>query len=961
MLVAIILISAIILGTLTTNNNIFGFIAYEGNIKTYEDNVNIEKNSSGYYVWVPSENITGYLNSIKLSGEYKGTGIAKIFLEDGDGNKYLITSIDASPSFHRITGYLIKGGKQLTPQIKETTPSSTQNKLTTKSIKALTKMQIVPFIYQCEETCSLLDKKLNYSSYKLYFEINGAGTITINQIQYSIVANNQSNKVENKTNLTTSNLTTPSEKIYRKIKDDKNFDVSINQAEFNGSNLVIVFSHNSTKEQPFYIIGNVTYGFSKNPAPPNENITLTIYNWDGSKFLLQVGNQSEVFEFEIVNQTKVNTTNKTANISISNISLVNLNGKPLSAKIIIQNTSSNGKLTTMNVGTPKKTVIIIPQNVPVKTMKIVGIDLSKNPKIVIDKINKTNKFSKMYIIDPTNTDFEKAEVTVDAAKGNVLLKCKTWNTTTQTCEDPCNGTKCNIPKWQKVMDLTPGESYTFTMTKEDPAFGEVNISSCAAEEKSSKGSWDSSCDYPDGSALISDGGNVETHDYSSSTFGGDTYAGVKITASNTSATDCASIKKVYLCYEWWDSGNPNDCDISVDANGGSSFTAVTTTCPGTTANPGLTCTDVTSLESWSCSSFFGSSGTKAQAKSEMTATSSLFGNSGTATWDALYFNVTYNAYPKWSNPSTNDTNHNVPTKFSVYWTDDYGLSGYIFSTNNSGSWVNDSWVSLSGTTSWVNVTKTLTSTNGAVVGWRVYVNDSDGAWNDTGIQTLTTTNTAPTLTTNPTVNDTSPNQDDLIKCNPGTYSDANRDSKSADYWRWWNITGTPSIVGTNQILNLSAIGASGGEVYICSQKVYDGYDNSSWYNSTNNATVISPSCIVSLNTSTINFSSVSPGTDTGSTNQVVNVTNSGNAQATNVTIKGTAWSDGGSNTMPVGQTEWGTSGFAYGSGTALTTSDAVVTSNLGAGSSILIYFGLGVPQGQAAGSYTQTITLSMNC
>ena len=128
------------------------------------------------------------------------------------------------------------------------------------------------------------------------------------------------------------------------------------------------------------------------------------------------------------------------------------------------------------------------------------------------------------------------------------------------------------------------------------------------------------------------------------------------------------------------------------------------------------------------------------------------------------------------------------------------------------------------------------------------------------------------------------------------------------------------------------------------------------------ATVTVPSvCTVSLNTSTISFSSVSPGTDTGSTNQVVNVTNSGNAQATNVTIKGTAWSDGGSNTMPVGQTEWGTSGFAYGSGTALTTSDAVVTNNLGAGSSVLIYFGVGVPSGQAAATYTQTITVTMNC
>jgi len=47
--------------------------------------------------------------------------------------------------------------------------------------------------------------------------------------------------------------------------------------------------------------------------------------------------------------------------------------------------------------------------------------------------------------------------------------------------------------------------------------------------------------------------------------------------------------------------------------------------------------------------------------------------------------------PKWSLNSTNNTLAAQPTLFSLKWTDAVGLSGYIFSTNNTGSWHNDSW------------------------------------------------------------------------------------------------------------------------------------------------------------------------------------------------------------------------------------------------------------------------------
>ena len=83
--------------------------------------------------------------------------------------------------------------------------------------------------------------------------------------------------------------------------------------------------------------------------------------------------------------------------------------------------------------------------------------------------------------------------------------------------------------------------------------------------------------------MENDDGTLETH-----TYGTNKYAGVRIQSVNTSVT-CSSIDEVYICYEWWAEVGDTliDCDISVDANGGANYTAVNSSCPGTTANPGV--------------------------------------------------------------------------------------------------------------------------------------------------------------------------------------------------------------------------------------------------------------------------------------------------------------------------------------------------------------------------------------
>jgi hypothetical protein len=164
------------------------------------------------------------------------------------------------------------------------------------------------------------------------------------------------------------------------------------------------------------------------------------------------------------------------------------------------------------------------------------------------------------------------------------------------------------------------------------------VSTCSAENNAAKGSFATACDVPTGASLQFDDTSLETQTYRKSTYGG-----VRIQSVNTTVTNCNAVSDVFICYKWWRTATatPQDCDISVDANAGASYTAVTTTCPATAEPTGVTCTNVTTLETWTCANFFGSTGTRAIAKSEISRVGTGAATTETATWDVLFFNVTY--------------------------------------------------------------------------------------------------------------------------------------------------------------------------------------------------------------------------------------------------------------------------------------------------------------------------------
>lgn len=186
-------------------------------------------------------------------------------------------------------------------------------------------------------------------------------------------------------------------------------------------------------------------------------------------------------------------------------------------------------------------------------------------------------------------------------------------------------------------------NFTFRVEPNPPV--KVNVRACTAGEMENaantyngacKGTYPAVCSNNQSDDLLScDADGFETQTYDRNKF-----TGIHVQVGNTSITDCNNITEVFLCRELWASSrNLQNCLIAVGANGNASYSTVTTACPDTASNSGIVCTNVTSLESWTCSSFFGTTGTKAVARTELSK--STMGDPQTLMTDVLFFNVTY--------------------------------------------------------------------------------------------------------------------------------------------------------------------------------------------------------------------------------------------------------------------------------------------------------------------------------
>ena len=209
--------------------------------------------------------------------------------------------------------------------------------------------------------------------------------------------------------------------------------------------------------------------------------------------------------------------------------------------------------------------------------------------------------------------------------------------------------------------------------------------------------------------------------------------------------------------------------------------------------------------------------------------------------------------PQYSDVSKNDTSIKVNDVVLFYtnWSDSVGLSHYIFSWNNSGSWSNDSAIAL---TDWSNKSKIITATGKPEINWKIYANDSANNWNNTGAQTFTVNNTAPTQPnlTNPENNSYT---NTTITMNWSTSTDV--DGDPINYSIYFSNSSPPTYNSSTLNNYTTCTNLTEGETYYWYIIANDGTDNST-VSEINQFTIDSSAPIVTIVNSSFNTSDSTP-------------------------------------------------------------------------------------------------------
>ena len=214
------------------------------------------------------------------------------------------------------------------------------------------------------------------------------------------------------------------------------------------------------------------------------------------------------------------------------------------------------------------------------------------------------------------------------------------------------------------------------------------------------------------------------------------------------------------------------------------------------------------------------------------------GTSNATDWTNSSSVTILNTPPTISTPTINNT--------SPYTNDIVNVTGngYSDADGDSATWYYSWWISTDGGTSYNQIsgqTSNVLNLNceGCDKGDLIYATTiaSDGEANSTPQDSapFTIQNSPPTIG-NPTINNTTPKTNDIIKCINGSYSDLDLDPATW-YYRWWEQNGGVGdfnlITGQNSnTLNLSLNGLDKNDVLKCGIIASDGEANASdWTNS----------------------------------------------------------------------------------------------------------------------------------
>ncbi|MFH1850208.1 MAG: CARDB domain-containing protein [archaeon] len=84
---------------------------------------------------------------------------------------------------------------------------------------------------------------------------------------------------------------------HNKLKDDPEFDVTVHTKSIADGNLYVEFSHNSGQVQPISVLGDIRYVISHQRSRGYENVSLTVFDYEGQYFEIKVGAGSEIIGF----------------------------------------------------------------------------------------------------------------------------------------------------------------------------------------------------------------------------------------------------------------------------------------------------------------------------------------------------------------------------------------------------------------------------------------------------------------------------------------------------------------------------------------------------------------------------------------------------------------------------------------------------------------------------------------
>jgi hypothetical protein len=340
---------------------------------------------------------------------------------------------------------------------------------------------------------------------------------------------------------------------------------------------------------------------------------------------------------------------------------------------------------------------------------------------------------------------------------------------------------------------------------------------------------------------------------------------------------------------------------------------------------------------------------------------------------------------------------NLFVNFTANWTDDTGLSTFIFSINQSLVFVNSTAITFSGTSSSGSNVTQITAATGTNVSWKFYANDTSNNWNETAVQTFVVSalvgwlNT--TLITPTGVNSQPQNQSFTFVANVTCAGNSGATCGAVNGTLQYNLsTASPNTTvqgskvfakpfntfqhnplscgvlnATNNPCNVTWTVNTTGDIGVSYLLRVNFTSNQSGVvsntSSSTTISIISSALSIAISNALANVqfgTTLNPGdfnnAAINNTNNAYNVTCDNSGGNCNITVTGNDHLFSGSNLLGISNVSWSQADDTN-TQKNMTLSLQIINNTLPHLVAQLLYFWIDIPSGQVAGTYTSNFTI----